>query len=538
MNKIKGGKIFAALWLIIGYSAILIFLGAARNYIDSDMASEIMLSKLCASENGILSVNWYYSTELRLLNMQTVMIPLCKIFTDYMTIRLLSSAVIYALIIISYFYCCRQAGISDKALYFAPVFVTPFAYSYMKYDMIGLYYYVYSIVSFFSMGFLLKINNESVPAKKKILPWIFYVLFAALIGLTTIRQLILFYYPVSLVLFILWLNGYIKKFGTRVAGIKEIWNEIILKWREDRYLKHFITSCAGSFIASVGYVINVLVLRDIYNFHSYDRLLFTNIDDFDAFSEVIVGHIKIFGYTSDVQFISLNGIANVLSMFFIGCLIYILCIMIKKFDSYDIRCRIIIAYFICAVSFNAFVFIFSNLYGERYMLPYMLFFTVILTIYLSKTCVHHTVKKLFYVIFSVVFILNGVLQYRDLIEAEADDGRNRAAQFMVDKGYDFGYATFWNANVFTELTNGKVEIRNVHIQQWETLGYEHWLMEKKNENRLSDKPIFVLMDYEQYAANADLEFLQDEYRVYDSGGYMIFEYKNTEELYSMVKTEE
>lgn len=538
MKKEKCGKIFAAAWLLAGYVGILLFLALGSNYIDSDMASEMILSRLCAQENSLLTRNWFYSTELRLFNMQMIMIPLFKIFSDFGVIRLLTSAIIYALTLASYFYCCRQVGVRDKALYFAPVFVTPFTYSYMKYDMVGLYYYVYSIVSFFSMGFLLKINNESVDKKKKVLPWIFYVLFAVLIGLTTIRQLILFYYPISLVLLILWLNTYVKRFGVRVISLKQIKTDIIMKWHEDRYLKHFLVSCVGSFVASVCYVVNVVVLRNIYSFHSYDRLLFTDISDFAAFSEVMVGHIRIFGYTPDVQFLSLNGIANVMSLFFIGCLVFIVYCMVKKFKFYDIRSRIVVAYFICSVAFNGFIFAFSNLYGERYMLPYMLFFTVILAIYLDKTPVDESVKKLFYVMFAFIFLVNGCLQYRNMIADELDDGRDKAAAFLVEKGYDFGYASFWNANVFTELTDGMVEVRNVEIEEWATFGYQHWLMIKSNEYRTCDYPIFIIMDYDQYAANMELEFLQQKYRVYDKGGYMIFEYADSEELYSMVKTEE
>lgn len=538
MNKVKGGKIFAAVWLVAGYAAILIFLALGSNYMDSDMASEMLLSRLCAQENSIMSVNWYYSTEVRLLNMQAVMIPLWKIFTDFRTIRLLTSAILYALTILSYMYCCKQAGVWKKAIYFAPVLVTPFAYSYMKYDMVGLYYYVYSIVAFFSMGFFLKITNESIAVKKKIIPWILYILLAGLIGMTTIRQLIVFYYPLSLVLALLWLNGYLKRYGARVIGWKQIYNEILLKWREDRYLKCFLVSCVGSLVASVGYVLNVLVLRDIYHFYSYDRILFTDIDDFARFSEVLVGHIKIFGYTSGVQLLSLNGIANILTLFFIGCLIYIVRMIVKKFKDYDLRSRIIVAYFICAAAFNLFIYIFSDIYGERYMLPYMLFFMVVLAIYMDKTDVHRTVKQLFYVLFCVVFLLNGVLQYKELIEEEKDPSRNEVVSFMIQRGYDFGYATFWNANVFTELTNGQVEMRNVHVKQWETLGYEHWLMETRNEHRMSDHTVFVLLTQEQYEENMEIPFLQEKYRVFDNGSYLIFEYKNSDELYSMVKTEE
>lgn len=538
MKALKGSKIFALIWLVIGLVGMLLFLGIARNYLDSDMASELMLARLCASEHNWLTTSWYYSTELRLCNMQIIMIPLFWFLSDFTTVRVISTAIIYFLTLWSYFYCCKQTGVLNKAIYFAPVFATPFSACYTQFDMIGLYYYVYTIVSFFSVGFMLKINNDEIAMKKKIAPWLWYIGLAVVIGLTTIRQLILLYYPMSLVLLILWINSYVKRNGLAVPSIRQIKENIILKWREDRYLKLFLTSCVGSVAASFCYIINVVVLRKIYSFNSYDRLMFTDVSDFKAVSEMLMSHITVMGYTPDVQFISVNGIANMCTIFFVGVMAYMVYRMLKRFPEYDYKCQVVIGYFVSALLFNDFIYTFSTLRGERYMLPYLLFFTVIFSIYMEKTQVHKSIKRLFYVIFCVVFLLNAAIQCKNLWEGEKDNGRNEVAQYLVDQGYDFGYATFWNANVFTELTNGKVEVRNVHIQNWETMEYEHWLMEKRNENRVEDKPIFILMDYVQYADNKELPFLQEKYRVYDRNGYMVFEYANTEELYSMVKVEE
>lgn len=538
MKKVDGGKIFAAMWLTVGYVAIVLFLCLGKNYIDADMASEIILAKLCASEHNWLSTNWYYSTELRLLNQQAVMIPVSMFFSDFSTIRVLSSAIIYIITVCSFGYCCKQAGVFDKAIYFAPILVTPYTYSYMKYDLLGLYYYSYSIVAFLSVGFVIKINRDDVKKTAKIVPWIAYLVLALLIGMTTIRELIVLYYPLVMAIGILWIRDYFKRFGVKIISLTRIWNEIVLVWYKDKYLKYLLTAGIGAFVASVGYVINVVILRDIYNFHSYDRLLFTDLNDYTALMEKLMGHLKIFGYQSDVQFLSVSGITNILSLFILGCIVFIIVRIVKKIDEYDIRSGVIVVYFICAAAFNAFVLIFSNLYGERYMLPYMLFFLVILAIYMKEFKVDVSIKKLFYVIFAVTYIVNGLVQYKNFIKEEDYQGRNFIARLLVNKGYDFGYATFWNANIFTELTDGAVEVRNIQPQEIATLGYEHWLMKKSNEHRRSDKPIFIILDYEQYANNMDLEFLQLEYRVFDGCGYMIFEYANSDELYSMVQVEE
>ena len=48
-------------------------------WLDSDDSAEMILAELLSREGGILSKNWYYSTELRVLNTQLVMAP-CSVF--------------------------------------------------------------------------------------------------------------------------------------------------------------------------------------------------------------------------------------------------------------------------------------------------------------------------------------------------------------------------------------------------------------------------------------------------------------------------
>ena len=58
------------------------FINARIDYlIDSDDSSELILGHLLASENCLLSKNWYYSTELRVVNTQIFYAFFSKYFT-------------------------------------------------------------------------------------------------------------------------------------------------------------------------------------------------------------------------------------------------------------------------------------------------------------------------------------------------------------------------------------------------------------------------------------------------------------------------
>ena len=62
----RGGRfqLFPWVWLAVGYCAvfaILILFG--RPYVESDMSAEMILADMLNQEGGLLSQNWWYSTE-------------------------------------------------------------------------------------------------------------------------------------------------------------------------------------------------------------------------------------------------------------------------------------------------------------------------------------------------------------------------------------------------------------------------------------------------------------------------------------------
>ena len=88
---------------------------------------------------------------------------------------------------------------------------------------------------------------------------------------------------------------------------------------------------------------------------------------------------------------------------------------------------------------------------------------------------------------------------------EITDVQRERAAFLQESGLTFGYATFWNANVITELTNGEVEAVGISIAQNEKgQGVPHvseWL--EAQENRRMERPderVFMLLTEAERAA--------------------------------------
>ena len=81
---------------------------------------------------------------------------------------------------------------------------------------------------------------------------------------------------------------------------------------------------------------------------------------------------------------------------------------------------------------------------------------------------------------------------------EITDVQRERAAFLQESGLTFGYATFWNANVITELTNGEVEAVGISIAQNEkgqgVPRVSEWL--EAQENRRMERPderVFMLL---------------------------------------------
>jgi hypothetical protein len=62
-----------------------------------------------------------------------------------------------------------------------------------------------------------------------------------------------------------------------------------------------------------------------------------------------------------------------------------------------------------------------------------------------------------------LFILGqGYLNFQNLTRDDVNTVRKGYIQYLLDNQLDYGFATFWNANVTTELTNGKIELAGLN----------------------------------------------------------------------------
>jgi len=120
-----------------------------------------------------------------------------------------------------------------------------------------------------------------------------------------------------------------------------------------------------------------------------------------------------------------------------------------------------------------------------------------------------------------VFFLQAVRYIRSDFRIGDADYR-KTANYLVENGYTNGFATFWNANVMTEATDGKLDVYT--YGSWNDTELWGGLQKMEHFEKLPEGKVFVLVDYEESLAHPAIareeNFLCETYTgylyVYDS----------------------
>ena len=117
-KKINYVGIFAFILLIIAYAYTTWMCGG--HWIDSDSTSELMLGKLLAETDKLVTSDWYYSTSIRVFNINIIYFLCWKIFQSWKAVRCVSQVLGLTLLYLSqcFFTIRRKANIICCGLIF------------------------------------------------------------------------------------------------------------------------------------------------------------------------------------------------------------------------------------------------------------------------------------------------------------------------------------------------------------------------------------------------------------------------------------
>jgi hypothetical protein len=422
--------------------------GHGWQWLNSDHSSEMVLGQLLAEESAFASVNWGYSTEIRLVYQTLFTMPLFKLLgnlENWALIRAINIFLNNIVLLLSYYFMAKQLRMQTKWMLITGLFlVIPASGVYWDIVTFGGYYIFFIAQLFFCIGLFLKLSNNAELPKRLPVVFVLFTLLSFVLGVQGIRSLLVVHIPLLVTGIYLYLQSLQKKKFLLFLG------------------------CYGFVLGCVGFLFNFL-LQFWYSFQSFDGMKFENLYSyiFQKLGSCLVSLAIFFGFSAGSSFLSAKGIFNIASILGTIILFKLVLKLPNKALAKNTAMQGLLAdsflpvFFIATVAFNIFVFITAEgPVTDRYFLPFMILYVPIVAVlfeYSEKVFAHF--KRTGIVLGIILFVFGqGYLNLKALSADNVNSDRKGYIQFLLDNQLDYGFSTFWNANITTELTHGKVAI--------------------------------------------------------------------------------
>lgn len=273
--------------------------------VDSDMAAEMVLSDLLNKEGGILTRNWYYSTELHVFETQWFLrIGLLFYPDNWHRARIIGSLLILLVYSASFYFMAKKLNLRGYALLGAAIVIWPFGRDYYYYGTWGLHYLPYMIFAFFAMGLFLRYadgcSGESGKGSRAgILSCYLLGLAAAFMsGLNGIREALILYVPLLFSALVM------EAMEVRRSGRENRGTGKASKVTAGRLaVRYSLCMLAGNI---AGYLVNSKILAKIYHFTSFNGVSWES--DFpNTYSKILGDYLQMFGYQPGTEVFSVGG---------------------------------------------------------------------------------------------------------------------------------------------------------------------------------------------------------------------------------------
>ena len=479
--------------------------------LDSDASSEMVLAHQLSETGKIMSMDWLYSTELRVLNSQLLFAFFFHIWNDWHLVRFSSAILLQALMVYTYSFMLRKAGFPKNSILIgAAMLLLPASVTYGRIVLYHSHYIVHLCLAFFIVGMIIKIAAEF--SFKKVATYLQLALLMGLSfvgGLAGVRHLMVIFAPLilSIILFC-----FVEDFKSPSAQ-----DATLLSVQKLRFLLPGILMVAASL---AGVVVNSTILQTYFSFSQYTDTTLEMLN-FSQLAEVLYGFFHQFGYRKNLSLLSLMGILSLLALV-AGS--YCLVSSVKRVFRYSredhLGQAMINAFFLCFTVVMLTLFLLTGGYGKYYYVLYLSpCYPWAITLVISdwpacKEKIHPlNVKRIFYWLTVACFLLNslanigffwGVKAFDQPYEGLGYNNRDCVAQkqaavdFLCDKGYSIGYATYWNCNVVTEISDGKLQMINLSLDsETGNLSYNDWLTSLYLREVPNENPFILITQQEK-----------------------------------------
>lgn len=131
--------------------------------------------------------------------------------------------------------------------------------------------------------------------------------------------------------------------------------------------------------------------------------------------------------------------------------------------------RIFFTYHWLMTGFILYGYVFGNLSSVNWRLSPIICSALVVNVMVWRCLWSNLNLERLAVLLSCLVILSCGVTVTEIAKMPADYGRDndhhKAIELLEKNGLDYGYATYWNANILTLLSSSKVEVRDVNLDQ-------------------------------------------------------------------------
>lgn len=523
-------------WLVLAGSFAVLCVFEWRNItdlLDSDMASDMIYANLLAKEGSFFSPNWYYSSELRVFANHLSFTPLFLLTQDWRLVRGLGSMLTYALFVLSVYPPLRHTSLKRFYPLMAAAMLLPLSVTYFHYSFVGTFYTHNYILSFWLLGLTLGQSEAAGRARA----WRLGLLAALSVvaGLCGLRFMLFSALPLCASALYLWAR----------AGRAATPRTRRLAW--------------GSLLSlgamAAGAAVNLLVLSRLYTFQTFAEVTYTSLQP-EAAGEFLRNLLSLLGFPESGTLFSPALAAAALSLLLVALIAWACWAALRAPGDAaalagdktaapsapsgdpslsEIGDRMLALFFLAAAVMHIGLLSLTSMPRNMYhFLPVSVY-----ALPLAACALRHLPwpKRARAVLAGgMACLLAATSAVNSLYFSRRDITYEprMALESLLAEGYDCGYATFWRANVLTELSGGKVEMYCLNgpydgPEAFDTI--YPWLQLKSHATEPPEGKVFVLLSkYEGETSLPVFSRLDPSHAVYESPYLIALGYESVEAL--------
>lgn len=490
--------------------------------LDSDMASDLIYARLLAQEGTFFSPNWYYSSELRVFANHLSFTPLFLITQDWRLVRGLGSMLTYALFVLSLYAPLSQVGLRRQYPLVAAAMLLPLSVMYFHYSMVGALYTHNYILSFLLLGLALGQCGASGRARAWRLGLLGALSVAA--GLCGLRFLLFSSLPLCASAL------YLRARAGRAAGPRTrrlAWGSLL---------------SLGAMAA--GAAVNLLVLSRLYTFQTFAEVTYTSFQP-EAAGEFLRNLLSLLGFPENGSFFSPALAPAALSLLLLALIAWASWSALRApapgaaaaqsailaqpgaaaapspAETDAPGDRVLALFFLAAAVMHIGLLSLTSMPRNAYhFLPISVYALPLAACALKRLPWPGRWRAALAGGMACLLAATSAVNYPYFSRRDVTYELRMALESLLAEGYDCGYATFWRANVLTELSGGEVEMYCLEGPYDGPEAFDAifpWLQLKAHATEPPEGKVFVLLSkYEGETSLPVFSRLDPSHAVYES----------------------